>query len=240
MEQPSSYPGLQPAPGSLGACFPETSFRRVSAGASAGRVGADITVAAGSAPYGAGGDVAILAGTGNEAGRVSLHAGASDIDMADDSVSIKAGVNHGIISLSVPMSTSDTSLIGLGLSTKNKANNIDFRVQSFESADGKDSSMVIATAPLQVAKVQFSADERIMTNIQSVDKNSILQKFKLVQVRSYRYTDAWLNVKSEASTDSVRGVVAQELEKVFPEYVSEIRQYELKADPFQRPLLKRT
>jgi hypothetical protein len=143
------------------------------------------------------------------------------------------GSSNGKISLTVPLpndvnpgSLEKGSMIGFGFSNT-ASTNYNFRLQSMISPSGSPSPLLIASAPLQVTLVQYSSDIRIKTDIEGVDEEALLQRMKRVQVRSYRYTDEWRSVRDDIPDVRVRGVIAQELAEVFPEYVSIIPEYTL-------------
>ena len=66
----------------------------------------------------------------------------------------------------------------------------------------------------------------IKTDIQAVDEDEIMQRFQKVDIFTYRYTEEWRNVRG-VDDISVRGVIAQQLKDVFPEYVSVIDSFDL-------------
>jgi len=58
-----------------------------------------------------------------------------------------------------------------------------------------------------VTKVQYSSDSRIKTEVKSVDVDSLLQRLMSVNIRSYKYTDEWRQVRDDVSDDRVRGLI---------------------------------
>jgi hypothetical protein len=78
---------------------------------------------------------------------------------------------------------------------------------------------IITHVPAQVPEVTSPSDERIKQNIEEVDTDELLQRLQGIAIKSYQYTEAWRAVRGIDDT-RVRGVIAQELRKVFPEYVN--------------------
>ena len=66
-------------------------------------------------------------------------------------------------------------------------------------------------------------------NIQPVDEDHILQRLQGLEVKSYRYTEQWAQVRG-IQNKYVRGVIAQQTKATFPEYVNVIDQYVVPAD----------
>jgi len=134
-------------------------------------------------------------------------------------------------SLPLPESARPGSSIGFGFDSANATLRRDFRIQSV-SNNNEHSPLIIASSPVQVTTIQYSSDMRIKKDIQSVDEREILQRIKKINVRSYRYSDDWLKVRDDIPDTRVRGVIAQELAEVFPEYVTTIPEYTLKDKNF--------
>ena len=87
----------------------------------------------------------------------------------------------------------------------------------------------VSTVPHQVTSVQYSSDERIKKDIVDVDTAELLDRLRQVNLREYGYTDAWRRVRGlELNDVRVRGVIAQELNEVFPEHVQILDQLDLK------------
>eukprot|EP01033_Poteriospumella_lacustris_P004090 gene4090-2913_t len=202
------------------------------------------------ASYGKGGDVVISAGesvSGQNGGSIVMKAGLSDgqsgvvslatgdalgskLSMSDSTMDMSIGRAGSRISLSVPLSEKSkrASSLELGFTRSDgMTKKVDLRMQSTVTSAGKDSSMVVASAPMHVTAVHYSSDMRIKKDIQPVNTESILQRIKKIPVRSYKYTDEWLQVRDDVPDVRVRGVIAQELAEVFPEYVTSIPEYTL-------------
>eukprot|EP01033_Poteriospumella_lacustris_P004089 gene4089-2912_t len=202
------------------------------------------------ASYGKGGDVVISAGesvSGQSGGSIVMKAGLSDgqsgvvslatgdalgskLSMSDSTMDMSIGRAGSRISLSVPLSEKSkrASSLELGFTRSDgMTKKVDLRMQSTVTSAGKDSSMVVASAPMHVTAVHYSSDMRIKKDIQPVNTESILQRIKKIPVRSYKYTDEWLQVRDDVPDVRVRGVIAQELAEVFPEYVTSIPEYTL-------------
>ena len=69
---------------------------------------------------------------------------------------------------------------------------------------------------MQVTTVQYSSDERIKKNIVEVDTEDLLDRMKKIELREYGYTDDWRAVRGLADDVRVSGVIAQELNEIFP------------------------
>jgi hypothetical protein len=195
-------------------------------------VGGDLLLSGGDSKIG--GDVIISGGIGviNE-GKVLLKSSSGNqaIQISDEGLSLSSKSVGSKISLTVPLInnvSASTNVIEFGYSKNDeKTTKIDFRLQTTQNKYGKDTSLIVSSAPLQVTLIQYSSDERVKTEIESVDEDSILQRINSISVRSYRYTKEWLSVRDDLSDVRVRGLIAQELAEVFPEYVSVIPEFTL-------------
>ena len=190
--------------------------------------GGSLNLMAGSSTGDVGGDINIASGKGVSGnGKVTVASGASAVSVEDSLISVHA---DGRVSLTTPSVSSSGSngLIGFGFMDSKNPSSVTYplRVQS-NIVDGKTQPMVIANAPLQATSIKYSSDSRIKENIQTIDEADILQRMKQVRVRSYEYSDDWKSVRGDSEDKRVRGVIAQELAKVFPEHVSVIPEYHL-------------
>ena len=77
---------------------------------------------------------------------------------------------------------------------------------------------VISHVPIQVPEVRSPSDERIKTQIEDVDGEDLLHRLQSIEVKNYRYTEEWRKVRGIDDIET-RGVIAQQVRKVFPEYV---------------------
>jgi hypothetical protein len=102
----------------------------------------------------------------------------------------------------------------------------DLQVKRTRNADGSLSSKVVASAPMEVNSLVFNADERIATGFEPIDSDSLLQKLMSVDVKSYRLTEEWQRATGDDNTKR-RGIVGQELAKVFPEHVKVVPEYKV-------------
>lgn len=117
---------------------------------------------------------------------------------------------------------------------------------SLQLKSSKNSTRLISTVPIQVTTIQYSSDERIKKDIRGVNTGELLDRMRQIQLREYGesnessffmsfstssnfliqtnlfsgYTDEWrLSRGLEANDVRVRGVIAQELRKIFPEHI---------------------
>ena len=124
-------------------------------------------------------------------------------------------------SLTVPNATStfDNEIL-LGVTGSTSA----FRVSSDHTNNGLPK--ITVTSPMATTIVTYSSDIRIKQEIDDVDTDDILARMRLVNIKSYTYTKEWLKVR-QGDDVRVRGVIAQELAEVFPEYVTVLPQYHI-------------
>jgi hypothetical protein len=79
---------------------------------------------------------------------------------------------------------------------------------------------VISHVPLSVVQVISPSDKRVKTDISSVDEDAIMTRLQGIEVVQYRYTPEWQAVRGFGN-NIVRGLIAQQVQTVFPEYVTE-------------------
>ena len=171
----------------------------------------------------------LQAGDGHIAGgkvSISSASGSDSIEISSGAVKVKSEQ----ITLTVPKGTVgdvNVGMIGLGVTdAKTGAQKIDLRVYSKQNGE----SSIIVSAPLEVSSVRYAADSRIARDIKPVDRNDLLQKFKKVNVRSFGLTPEWLAAQGRSPSDvdeRTRGIIAEELATVFPEYVHIVSDYRL-------------
>jgi hypothetical protein len=130
------------------------------------------------------------------------------------------------IGFTVPVGSSSEAptSINFGFAGKDGSTAVDFRLQSSKTADGKDATMIVASAPMMVNSVQYAEDARIKKNVASVDEDALLQRIQDIRIRTSTVTDVWADVNNQVQKQ-VRGVIAQELAEVFPEHVTVVPEY---------------
>jgi hypothetical protein len=173
--------------------------------------GGDVQVTAGRSAM-SGGDVTITPGSGSMgSGKIVLQSvgGEDAVSVSEQSVSLQT---QGKISLIAPTAGGSITF-GIGLSTPLQVSTV----------AGK--AAIIANAPIMASSVLYPADSSIATDVKQVDVDYILQKFKSVKMRKYRYTDEWRKSRGDTTGDEVRGIIAQELLEIFPEHVTVIPSY---------------
>ena len=203
----------------------------IAAGDSNQQSGGDVDIISGSSGSLNGGNIRMLAGSGSSGGSITMSTAEhqSSMIMHDNYVHVRAGKDQGKIVLSVPMDASggeSRSVIGFGLTGEGQSN-IDLRIQASNS-----DSLIIASAPMQVSTISFPDDKRIKQDFADVDNGDILERIKKIRVQTFGYTPEWRKVGNIEDV-RVRGVLAQELAEVFPEYVSTIPNYHLEDKNFQ-------
>ena len=91
---------------------------------------------------------------------------------------------------------------------------------SLQLKKSKNSTRLISTVPIQVTTIQYSSNERIKKNITCVNTGELLDHMRQIQLQEYGYTNEWRLLRGlEANDVRVRGVIAQELNKKFPEHI---------------------
>jgi len=79
---------------------------------------------------------------------------------------------------------------------------------------------LMSHVPLDTVQVISPSDRRIKRDIQDIDQEALMHRLMRLRVRRYKYSDEWREVRGLASDTSVRGVIAQEVREVMPEYVT--------------------
>merc|ERR1712159_123630 len=153
--------------------------------------GGSVSITAGNAANSQlGGDIEIVSGGGDSSGNIVLKTSGdkSSVQLSDSDVSIKTQTPFSDIKLTAPKSydsEKDSSMIAMGFTTTDAETGeehvkYDFRLKSTDS-----DSLIVASAPMQVTKVQFSSDSRIKKDVKSVDEDAILRKIQNINIRSY-------------------------------------------------------
>ena len=147
------------------------------------------------------------------------------------SILIYISVSHSTYSLpyhslTVPNATStfDNEIL-MGVTGSTSA----FRIFSDHTNGGLPK--ITVTSPMATTIVTYSSDIRIKQDIDNVDTDEILARMRRVNIKSYTYTKEWLKVR-QGDDVRVRGVIAQELAEVFPEYVTVLPQYNIPESNF--------
>ncbi|EEY61235.1 uncharacterized protein PITG_01491 [Phytophthora infestans T30-4] len=78
---------------------------------------------------------------------------------------------------------------------------------------------MISHVPAQITEVTYPSDRRIKTDIEDIDEDDILQRLQTLEVKKYRYSEMWREIRGIPDV-TVRGVIAQQVEETFPEYVT--------------------
>jgi len=78
---------------------------------------------------------------------------------------------------------------------------------------------IFSHVPAELVEVISPSDRRIKQDIRSVNEDDLMHRMLKLRVKTYRYTDMWRKVRGIADT-TVRGVIAQEVREVFPEYIT--------------------
>jgi hypothetical protein len=87
------------------------------------------------------------------------------------------------------------------------------------------SDLLVSHVPLQTVQTINPSDKRIKRDIFDVDEDAIYHRFQNLEIKKYRYTDEWRRVRGIDDRE-VRGVIAQQVAKIFPEYVNIEKTYE--------------
>ncbi|RLN14875.1 hypothetical protein BBJ28_00019545, partial [Nothophytophthora sp. Chile5] len=78
---------------------------------------------------------------------------------------------------------------------------------------------MITHVSAQFTEITYPSDRRIKTDIEDVDEDDILQRLQTLEVKKYRYSKLWRDMRGLPDV-AVRGVIAQQVEQTFPEYVT--------------------
>ncbi len=208
--------------------------------------GGDVIISGGNsvAKDAAGGSVILSSGSSSDnfTGSVSVHSASGEerLLVRNDSVTITSGEHGGIYlkAQSSPTSTSSridgssANMIGFSVSAtpqNSTSDTYDLRLLDL----GDDDTRFVASVPMQVTSVQYSSDKRIKERIVDIDEDDLLQRFRRVELKEYSYTKKWRKVRNIGNDVRVRGVIANELQKIFPEYVETIPKFKLQDKDFE-------
>ena len=198
---------------------------------------------------GGGGSVSLQAGSGaSGAGTVSLKdtGGTDRVAVVDGAVSlsstsgknvaIQPGENLEITTadgkevrfLNAGTSAEDfTTSENLGSSADSKTNtaisNVALRIRKNE---------IVSHIPFQATAVNYPSDRRIKKEIRDIDEDEILQRMQGLEIKSYKYTDHWRQVRG-IPDQVVRGVIAQQVRSTFPEYITIIDNFMMEDKDFE-------
>jgi len=203
-----------------------------------------VTVRAGGSVKGAGGDVALVAGTGGvqggsvvlsggaasaQGGSVVLQAGAGSLSGTVRVLDAQGGVHfevdqHG----QVDMASSPGQELHLQSGGSINIASGPGAETDFLSADSVSlgqvnmrirSDKVYTHVPLHTVEVLQASDKRIKEDIEPIDYDEVTHRLMKLTVKSYKYTKQWQQIRGADDT-RVRGVIAQEINEVFPEYIT--------------------
>ena len=115
----------------------------------------------------------------------------------------------------------DTSEIALAVKNDPNDSSYSFRLKATSTGN-----MVISNVPIQVTHVQYSSDERIKKEIAIVDTDDLLDRVNKIEFTEYGYSDQWRQVRGIADK-RVRGIIAQQIQSIFPEHITKLDSYVL-------------
>ncbi|EGZ16856.1 hypothetical protein PHYSODRAFT_500080, partial [Phytophthora sojae] len=172
----------------------------------------DIVSGAASAPTGSGGHVTLKSG-GGDIVVSGTDAAASHMSVSGDgSVSVKADTSssmeiRGGDSLNISVQTGELTV---SHGETKVPGGVIWRLQP---------DKMISHVPAQITEITYPSDRRIKTDIEDVDEDDILQRIQTLEVKKYRYSEMWREIRGIPDV-TVRGVIAQQVEETFPEYVT--------------------
>ena len=102
---------------------------------------------------------------------------------------------------------------------------------SFRLKATSSGNTVISSVPIQVTHVQYSSDMRIKKEITQVDTDDLLERMNKVELKEYGYSYDWQKVRG-IPDQRVRGIIAQQLQSIFPEHVTRFDEYNLEDKNF--------
>jgi hypothetical protein len=210
---------------------------RISAGSASAGPGGNVHIASGTGSS-MGGDVRFTASHG---GNIVLQSGEGE--SSPGAVSISASQNDGKVEIGADdmRMTGSRAQVGLerdGLKLNGETVSLssergmalsvgegELTIQHGESTVDGDVVMrirenkIMSHIPADIVQVISPSDRRIKRDILPVDEDELLQRLQRVEVKRYKYSDAWRKVRGIKDVE-VRGVIAQQLREVMPEYVT--------------------
>eukprot|EP00644_Phytophthora_capsici_P004487 jgi/Phyca11/53925/gw1.19.118.1 len=176
--------------------------------------GGNIEIASGtaSAATGIGGSLTLKSG-GGDAMITGTNSTASHMSVSGDgSISVKAAATSPMtirggrnISISV-----DSGELTVANGETTVPGGVIWRLQP---------NKMISHVPAQITEVTYPSDRRIKTDIEDIDEDAILQRLQTLEVKQYRYSEMWREIRGIPDI-TVRGVIAQQAQETFPEYVT--------------------
>jgi hypothetical protein len=199
----------------------------VTTGGAGARLGGSVSIEAGSASV-AGGSAVLKPGCGAAGGSVVI---ADDAGVARVNVSTR-----GAVTVNGPNDRDLTVTSGANMNLEADTNgtirighksgaHVDTVLRSVNSG-------IISHVPLQAPAYSSPSDRRIKREIRNVSESSILQRLQTLDVKKYRYTKEWQQVRGIGDIE-VRGVIAQQVAQKFPEYIAMKALYSLPDKNFE-------
>ena len=181
----------------------------------------DIVFQAGESDSGRGGDVSI---TSNKASATLLSTDAY-LNITGDNIDVVSGSGGNVSFLAGPDGT-----IGWGI-TDSDGSSATYDVRLTTNGDGN--TELYSDVPISAPSFTSPSDRRIKKDFQPVDTADLLHRLQRVRITEYGYTDEWRAVRG-IPDKRVRGVIAQELNEIFPEHISVLETYSLPDKGFQK------
>ena len=117
--------------------------------------------------------MSISAGLGVSSGDAVMSGATSALRTTESSGSVSVSKD------SVDVSSTKLSMTGsmIGMGRDSSTSEYDFRLQASPSPTGEDTSLIVASAPIQATLVQYSSDKRIKKEIKDVDEEAFSRRF---------------------------------------------------------------
>ncbi|CAK4417441.1 unnamed protein product, partial [Aphanomyces euteiches] len=178
-----------------------------------------------------GGSITLSSGRGSQrSGLISLKSNHPSGD--GGSISVESGSKVSLMTSKSQIVMTEKGQIALNASEirhigANVTVHVDhaFEISHTNSQNSSDvtfralNDLVISHVPIQAPKVLTPSDERIKTDITSFDHDDIYHRLQELRPKSFKYEKAWGKMMG-VDDETMRGLVAQEVAEVFPEYVS--------------------